>query len=424
MNTLLEIFLKYPSVTIDSRSITKDQIFFAIKGESYDGNKFVLQALEAGAAYCVSSDHAFSGHEKIIVVEDTLISLQQLAHDYRLRFKIPFLAVTGSNGKTTTKELLAQTIGTKYKVHMTKGNYNNHLGVPLTLLSMPPDAEFAIIEMGANHVGEIHQLCEIAAPDYGIVTNIGIAHLEGFGGKEGVKKAKIELYRYLNSNGGICFLNSLEGSTAFVKDILNHNFVSILDIDMNLNKVEVPDSAYLIFSVDEDIYETSIVGEYNYNNIVVALGIGLYFGCGIHEMAKAVTAYLPSNNRSQLLQYKGTDLILDAYNANPSSVINAIDNLSKLQNKKRSLILGDMLELGDSSTEMHKSILDHLKELACWQDVVLIGPIFYSLKDAYNFFRFHQNTEDAAASIQWQDLAGQTILIKGSRGLKLESLIG
>ena len=423
MSSILELFLQYPSVTIDSRNVKKGQIYFAIKGARFDGNEFVLQALESGASYCVSSDLKYSENPSVIIVEDTLLSLQQLATEYRKTFNIPFLAITGSNGKTTTKELLAEVMKTKYKVHMTKGNLNNHLGVPLTLLSMPLDTEFAIIEMGANHVGEIDALCRIAVPDYGIVTNIGIAHLEGFGGVEGVKIAKTELYRYLLENKGIGFVNHQEPSLSFIN---KEEYTSMIGIEENSDlKIELEDtslSGHLVFSVNGHSYVTNLVGNYNFNNILVALSIGRYFACEPMPMANAVASYMPENNRSQMKKINGMDLILDAYNANPSSVSHAIHNIAGLKNKVKSLILGDMLELGESSQALHRETLLLVQNLSDWSGIFLIGPVYYSLKDEFPAFQFYNDTISAKDSINWKELEGQTVLIKGSRGLKLENL--
>lgn len=424
MTNLLELFLEHPSVTIDSRSIKKDQIFFAIKGENFDGNDYVLNALQSGASYCVASDPKFTGEPSVMVVPDTLIALQELAHQYRSTFDIPVLAITGSNGKTTTKELLSKVLSTKFKTHMTRGNYNNHLGVPLTLLEMPVDSEFGIIEMGANHIGEIKDLCVIAAPDHGIVTNIGIAHLEGFGGVEGVKKAKSELYEYLQKHNGLSFYNGAEPSVQFLE---NGQYGQILNIsshdNLDLKLAPTSSGGCLNFTLNGILYNTNLIGNYNFNNILVAIGIGNYFNCDPQQMARAVADYIPENNRSQQKLFKGAKLIMDAYNANPSSMHQAIANLAADRSEIKSLVLGDMLELGELSGKFHLEILDQVQKSGNWRYSTFVGPHFYEFKDSFPEFTFFKSTADAISSWNWDLYTDHVVLIKGSRGLKLESLI-
>lgn len=421
MTPLLKYYLDYPSVTIDSRNIRPGQIFFAIKGEHFDGNNFVMQALEAGAALCVASDTALKGHENVLIVEDTLLTLQDLAREYRETFKFPVLAITGSNGKTTSKELLATVLNTKYKVHYTAGNLNNHLGVPLTLLATPPDADFAVIEMGANHQGEISSLCSIAMPNFGAITNIGAAHLEGFGGMEGVKKGKSELFKYLMANNGLFFLNIEEKSLDFLK--AHDDRIMNISFDSEGITRSKRESEFLSFDFQGNSVETHLVGQYNLNNVLLAFGVGRYFGCDPNKMCAAIAAYIPKNNRSQMTNFHGAHVIMDAYNANPSSVVSAIDNLNKMPDSKKGVILGDMLELGEDSASFHKKILDRIREIGTFAFVSLIGPQYRQFEPVYPEFRFFDSTADALTDIDWQQLKDFTILIKGSRGMQLEKLL-
>lgn len=422
MSALLSHFLDHPSVTIDSRDIKAGQIFFAIRGDHFDGNQFVPAALEAGAALCVASDARYEGREKVIVVPDTLIAIQHLARAYRDTFSIPVLAVTGSNGKTTTKELLSRVLATQFNVHVTKGNLNNHLGVPLTLLAMPRETTFAVIEMGANHVGEIYDLCRIARPGSGLITNIGIAHLEGFGGPQGVRTAKSELFRFLEERQGVRFLNMEEESLRFLAEEDKTGIVEISSNEAGLYPVASGDG-YLAYRLGEEICHTHLVGSYNFNNVLAAFSIGKYFGCDPKAMSGAIASYRPDNNRSQRMRYRDADLILDAYNANPSSVAQALNNLSALPAGRKAAILGDMLELGEDYLRYHRQILMQAREAGTLDRVYLVGPHYFELKEDFPEFYFYESTELALAGIKWEQLSGYTVLVKGSRGLKLETLV-
>ena len=423
MTSLLNKFLEYPSVTIDTRTIVPGQIYFAIKGEHFDGNQFVLQAIEKGAALCISSDKTFLGVDKVFVVDDTLKALQNLASEYRLTFDIPVLAITGSNGKTTTKELLSTVLQTKYRTHFTRGNLNNHLGVPLTLLSTPQDAQFIIVEMGANHIGEIHDLCNIAQPDYGAITNIGIAHIEGFGSPEGVKKAKSELFSFIDNFGKKFFLNTTEQSLLFLQDA-NNKRIAELDYFRTFIEPQSSDGGYLTFNYRKQRVQTNLVGDYNMPNVVLALGVGEYFGCDPNRMIDAIQAYQPTNNRSQLMNINEVDIIMDAYNANPSSMSHAVDNMLNLQQVKRGVILGDMLELGENSIMYHRLLLQKIRDAqGALSMVILVGPQFNALKAEFPEFIYYKNTDEAKSGLDWSQYTGFKVLIKGSRGLKLEALI-
>ncbi|MCO6461723.1 MAG: UDP-N-acetylmuramoyl-tripeptide--D-alanyl-D-alanine ligase [Saprospiraceae bacterium] len=423
MISLLDYFLEFPSVTIDSRTIIPGQIFFAIKGENFDGNRFVDQAIEKGVALCISSDPTFKGRDKVIVVEDTLVALQNLATEYRKTFRIPVLAITGSNGKTTTKELLAAVLNTRYKTHYTQGNLNNHLGVPLTILATPGDAEFLIVEMGANHIGEIKHLCEIAHPDYGAISNIGIAHLEGFGSPEGVKKAKSELFHYINKFGKKFFLNTEEISLSFLNDPTNPLIEEVNSTKTHLMLHQSPQD-FLCLKYFEQIVGTHLVGNYNFNNVLLSIGIGKYFGCHEAEMITAIADYVPRNSRSQMIKYQEVDIILDAYNANPSSMLQAIDNLMNMPSRNKGIILGDMLELGQESEKYHRQILEKIRGVGDKLDlVVLIGPQFKGLSEGFQHFKYYNGIEEANKSFRLSDYRDYLVLIKGSRGMKLEQLI-
>ena len=422
MASLLKYFVEHPSVTIDSRNIKPGQIFFAIKGEHFDGNDFVMQALQEGAAYCIASNPVFHGHDRIIVVDDTLEELQDLAREYRGTFKFPVLAITGSNGKTTSKELLSAVLSTKFKVHCTYGNLNNHLGVPLTLLATPPDTDFAVVEMGANHQGEIRELCAIAKPDYGCITNIVIAHLEGFGGLDGVRKGKSELFEYLMEHHGTFFINVQENSLDFLNDPNNEQLVRISTETEEITILK-PTTDFLSFGWYDLNVDTHLVGQYNFNNILIALGVGRYFGCDGRKMCEAISSYVPRNNRSQMIEYRGAQVIMDAYNANPSSVISALDNLIQNPGFNKGLVLGDMLELGEDSAEYHRKILEYIRKADVFSPVMLIGPRFRQFEQAFPEFQFFGDTDEAVSMIDWKSMAGYTVLVKGSRGVRLEKLV-
>ncbi len=436
MNTpdLYQIFLQHPNVCIDSRKATKDSLFFALKGENFDGNKFAKQALTA-CAYAVVDDPDVVENERYILVEDALEKLQKLAAFHRKRLGTPIIAITGSNGKTTTKELIAAVMEKKYKVAYTQGNLNNHIGVPLTLLSMDKEHEFGIIEMGANHPGEIQLLCKIAAPDFGIITNVGKAHLEGFGSLEGVKKAKGELYAYLYENDGIAFVNydneHLEdmkpphnviyyGTNDFTHcqgQMLNNNaFLSFKWITLDELSNEEP-------VADENVrtINTKLVGDYNFENALAAVCIGDNFNVDPISIKEAIECYEPKNNRSQLSVTANNTLLLDYYNANPSSMRAAILNFVRLDYTDKVLILGDMLELGEASVREHGAIIGLLQEMELSQ-VYLIGTNFYNYSEI-EAFTFFTDVDSCISYLKSNQLKEKQLLIKGSRGIHLEKLL-
>jgi len=407
-------------VTTDTRKLETGSVFFALKGDNFDGNNFVQQALEAGCAYAVTDDPHQPNHPNILKVANVLTTLQQLATHHRRQFKIPVLGITGSNGKTTTKELINAVLETKYKTLYTFGNLNNHIGVPLTLLRLNAETEFAIIEMGANHQGEINALCHIAEPDFGMITNIGKAHLEGFGGIEGVKKGKSEMYRYLHAHGGKLFVN---GDDKVLMD-LSKGMSNILygqeQTYYLTGQPVVSDQATFRLSTlsnNELLIQSNLVGSYNVVNCLAAAAIGRYFGVNDSDIKRGIEAYNPEMNRSQKLKTLKNTLILDAYNANPNSMRAAIDNFATLQAETKWAFLGDMFELGEYSDIEHQAIADLCAAKgirAC-----LIGTHFAKTNSSLQKF---DTVEACKTFILQQDIQQATILIKGSRGMKMEQL--
>jgi UDP-N-acetylmuramoyl-tripeptide--D-alanyl-D-alanine ligase len=421
--TLYPFIQKGASVSIDSRNIDKNTIFFALKGHSLDGNDFALQAIEKGALCAVVDNRNISG-ERIYHTEDTLETLQQLARYHRNHLKIPFIGITGSNGKTTTKELISAVLSKKYKALSTQGNYNNHIGVPLTLLSIRQWHEIAVIEMGANHMGEIDFLSHIAMPDSGIITNVGKAHIEGFGSEENVVIAKTELYRYLEKKHGVVFINQENKKLKENCHVaLRIGYGSQSDYAGRI----ISSSPFLKIAVwqktsDQEIeIQTRLIGDYNFENILAAAAIGSYYGVAWQEIKNAIEEYQPNNNRSQYKNTGKNQLVMDAYNANPSSMAAAIDNFSALQNPEKSYILGDMLELGHTSEAEHKQIVDMLL-MQDFSFAVLVGQEFCSIDVSHpRIFQF-KHFSQASQWLSENPAIGQTILVKGSRGIQLEKL--
>ena len=430
--TLYPIFLKHPNITTDSRKITEGCLFFALKGDNFDGNRYADKALEAGASYAIIDDAAHKKSDKYIVVEDVLKTLQDLANHHRRQFDFPVIAIAGSNGKTTTKELLSAVMSSHYKTHFTKGNFNNHIGVPLTLLQLTEEHEVAIIEIGANHPQEHIELCNIAQPTHGVVTNMGKDHLEGFGGFEGVKKANAEVFNWLAAHKGMIFLNDDE---LFLKDFLPRNARLI-----HYRKSENPSLKNLeyeasIIAADPfltvglldskgQIHEakTKLVGEYNFANIITTIAIGKYFKVPTAKMIVALEAYTPANMRSQIVAHpSGATILLDAYNANPSSMELALKTLSQMPFTRKIAIIGDMRELGDDSKKEHSAIFNFAKSLNI-NHLVTVGAEFQRLNTEGVAF---EDSEKAKAWFSAQTFDQDTcILLKGSRGIKLEIILG
>lgn len=419
---LYKIFLQYPSVQTDSRKIKKDDIFFALKGDNFNGNRFALQALNDGAAYAVVDEEVDVNNSRILQFDDVLTTLQQLAKYHRQQFTVPFIAITGSNGKTTTKELVHAVLASAYKTYTTKGNLNNHIGIPLTLLSVKPDAEMAVIEMGANHQKEIESYCQYALPTHGIITNCGKAHLEGFGGIEGVRKGKGELFDYIKANGGSIFAfddyDYLHDMSKGIADIFWYG-TAHGNITGNVIKSEPFLEVEITKGLNESTIKTQLVGSYNLPNVLVAVAVGKYFKVADDKIKSAIESYIPSNSRSQLMEWKGNKIILDAYNANPTSMKAAIENFARIDAEQKMLFLGGMMELGAESVAEHQGIVDLIQSYQ-WSEVVLVGGDFAKINHP---FRFFFNADEAANWFKQQQFSNAYMLIKGSRSMKMEKLI-
>ena len=463
---LYEIYLKHPSAQTDTRALKQGDIFFALKGPNFNGNTFAPKALELGAAYAVIDEKPAVPDDRLLLVGDVLTTLQDLSLHHRKQFDIPFIAITGSNGKTTTKELVHAALSAEYITYTTRGNLNNHIGIPLTLLSVRRDAEFAVIEMGANHQKEIEGYCRYALPTHGIITNIGRAHLEGFGGPEGVKKGKGELYDHLRDNGGTAFVlrdsDDLRQMSRGIPHVITYG---ARDADYT-GRVAVPNNTTFL---DVEItggattgtIHTQLVGDYNLPNVLAAVAVGKHFGVADNKIRKAIEQYTPSNSRSQLIERDGLHIILDAYNANPSSMRAAIENFARLPISSASgtaspgetkspspgetrpgeakphethetkpnetgagishkiLVLGAMAELGPESLHEHQGIVDLIGQYL-WQDVVLVGGDFLKLHHKYKSF---PNSKEAAQWLKTANLKNAWLLVKGSRSTKMEEVL-
>ncbi len=419
ISNIHSLFLKCSSVSIDTRKIEANSLFVAIKGENFDANTFAKEALEKGASYVIIDNENYFIDQRTILVENSLSTLQNLAKFHRQYLKLPIIALTGSNGKTTTKELINVVLSKKFKTKATVGNLNNHIGVPLTLLSFNKETEFGIVEMGANHKKEIEFLCELAMPDYGYITNFGKAHLEGFGGVEGVIQGKSEMYNYISANDKLAFIN-LEDAIQIEKskNLKVFSFgLNKVNADVNISSIAANPFVEIHFS-DLRI-QTHLIGLYNANNINAALTIGKYFGVDDLAIKDALESYIPENNRSQLLTNGTNQIILDAYNANPSSMMVAIENFLQLQESNKIMVLGDMFELGTESPQEHKAILNLLLDT---KDVVfyLVGKEFYCHRMNNTNFHFYEAFEDFSEYLNGIKIENSSILIKGSRGMALE----
>ena len=419
--TLYQVFKKFPKITTDTRKIEKDSIFFALKGPRFNGNHYALEALEKGAAYAVV-DEEITNNKQFIKVDDVLISLQQLANYHRKELNIPVIAITGSNGKTTTKELLYQVLSKKYNTFATPGNFNNHIGLPLTILQTPQETEMLILEMGDNNLGEVNALCKIAAPDFGLITNIGKDHLEGFGTFENNIRAKSELFHYLIQNRGNAFIPSkdtilINMANLFKQPILFGEKGDFSHIKLNKNTV------YVSFESESGTtYQSQLFGAFNFANIEAAWCIGKYFNISEELIAKAVCEYSPKNNRSQIIQKGKNTLLLDAYNANPSSVSAVLQSFINLKNNQnKTSILGDMLELGKTSSEEHYEIAKQASEAELTS--IFCGPLFYEHKDSFKNSFFFKDKEELIEYLKENKAENHIILLKGSRGMKLETLL-
>jgi len=414
------IYKRFPNVQTDSRKLQKGEIFFALKGPNFNGNQFVKSALELGAAYVVADEFQFED-ERIIYVEDALNTLQQLAKFHREQFDIPFIAITGSNGKTTTKELIHEVLATTYKTYTTTGNLNNQIGIPLTILKIKRDAEMAVIEMGANHLHEIASYCEYAKPRFGLITNIGKAHLEGFGGAENVKKGKGELFDYLRLNGGTAFVN-IDDPAVFDLGKKLKNTVPYGSNGGNINGQILETDPFLKIKIrGKSLFtiQSQLVGNYNLPNLVAASCIGEYFKVSDENIKKAIENYRPSNSRSQLITKDSNTIILDAYNANPGSMKAAIENFANMKGDKKILLLGSMMELGVDSQKEHEEIVSLIDKYK-WHTVVLVGKQFNEVKQRYINF---ENSRQANEWFKNEKPQNSQILVKGSRSMQMERVL-
>ena len=429
LSALYQIFLDCSVVTTDSRNCPKDSLFIALKGDSFNGNAFASQALKDGCSYAIIDEPIYSqeNNEHLIVVEDCLQTLQQLANYHRTQLGTRVIGITGTNGKTTTKELISAVLSQAHNVLFTQGNFNNHIGVPLTLLRLKPEHTLAVIEMGANHPGEIKQLSEIADPDYGIITNVGKAHLEGFGSLEGVIQTKGELYDYLSSKEDATFF--VHHDNSYLMEMVQARTLSPIfygkDKSLYISGEVNGNSPFLSFQWqagkkgEANSVQTQLIGEYNLSNALAAVAIGSYFGVTASQINEALANYIPQNNRSQLKKTARNTLIIDTYNANPTSMMAALENFRNMQVSNKVLILGDMLELGSESQTEHQKIVDYLQEKP-FATVLLIGEQFISTTNRFQCF---QTAQSLIQEFNKANPLNSTILIKGSNGMKLTSVV-
>ena len=428
IQSLYQIYKQYPNITTDTRKIEKDSIFFALKGTNFNGNAFAEKALEMGAKYVVIDEDIYQKGAGYILVEDVLKTLQQLANYHRHQLHIPIVGVTGTNGKTTTKELLYAVVSQKYKAYATKGNLNNHIGVPLTLLAIDDSIELAIIEMGANHLEEIAFLCGIAEPTHGLISNVGKAHLEGFGSFEGVKKTKGELYDWLQDHQGVLFLQADNAhlkemaSVRHIAKVVTYGFSEGNDVVGKLLKANPllqiewqkkgATAAYVV--------DTQLTGSYNTENFLAAIAVGLHFDVSSEAINRGITGYAPTNNRSQIMKTAHNTLICDYYNANATSMAAALDNIRIIEAAKKAIVLGDMFELGAESFEEHKKIVENVRSIPADRKI-FVGKEFFSHQ--YEGGEFYETTAEAKEKLQGKPITDATVLLKASRGMAFENLV-
>ena len=421
IEALYEIYRQFPSVQTDTRKLQKGDLYFALKGPHFNGNSFAEKAIAQGAAYAVIDEDQFAIEGKTILVADVLETLQQLALHHRKQFNIPFVAITGSNGKTTTKELIHTVLSTTFKTYTTEGNLNNHIGVPLTLLKIEKDAQMAVIEMGANHQKEIASYCEIALPTHGLITNCGKAHLEGFGGVEGVRKGKGELFDFIRQNGGSIFrmndYDYLHEMSQGINEVFTYG-TSDADIVGNMAQSD-PFLVVEFIKGFTGTVNTSLVGDYNLPNVLAAVAVGKSFGVSDEKIKAAIESYAPSNSRSQLVNKGANKIILDAYNANPSSMKAAIDNFAKAEGSTKVLVLGAMAELGNESLDEHQGLVDEISRHS-WKAVLLVGGDFLKLQHPFLSF---SKPEEAGEWLQGKNFQDAFLLVKGSRSMQMEKVL-
>lgn len=418
-----ELYLLYKrsfKVTTDTRLELDNSIFFALKGDNFNGNLYAKEALDKGASFAVVDEEQDQFDERFILVKDVLQTLQNLATFHRQRLDIPIIALTGSNGKTTTKELIHAVLRQKFNCKATKGNLNNHIGVPLTILSMKPETEIGVIEMGANHKHEIASLCEIALPDYGYITNFGKVHLEGFGSLEGVIEAKTEMYAYLRKNNKMALINAYDEIQ--VERSKGMNIIKFCSKDSDYPVEFKGADPYVKVDFDNMILQSKLIGKYNYLNIASAIAIGKYFGVSNGQIKEAIEGYAPTNNRSQIITKGSNEIILDAYNANPESMKVAIENLSQLSAKNKVAILGDMYEVGEKSLEEHEKLVQMIRSSNI-QTTYLIGDYFSEIPVTDKNIIQCKNIQDFRSIMENRKLSDAIILIKASRGMALERVL-
>ncbi len=428
IKTLHQHFLESSGVSTDSRNISKNSIFFALKGDNFNGNLFAQEALDKGAhkvivdekAFHKNTDETILNTDETILVENVLLSLQQLASIHRQYLGIPIISLTGSNGKTTSKELINAVLSQKFKIVATKGNLNNHIGVPLTLLNMNKDTEIGIVEMGANHLGEIKMLSEIAQPDYGYITNFGKAHLEGFGSLEGVIQGKTELYQFLKKNNKKIFVNANDS-----KQLVNSEEIERITFGTNKSdyNIQLADSSHqLLVEFKGTQIQSNLVGAYNFANLSAAIAIGAYFKVSIEKIKAGIEGYIPTNNRSQLITKGSNTILMDAYNANPTSMLAALENFKQAKGDNKIMFLGDMFELGKEAEAEHQSIVDFLEENAFGR-VYLVGSNFFKTTNKTTHIKQFETFDALKNMLENNPPKNATILIKASRGMALERIL-
>ena len=410
---LYQFFLKHPIICTDSRKITKGSIFFSLKGKIFNGNKFAEKAIKDGCSFAVVDEKKFATNDKFILVDDVLGTLQNLAKHHRTLLNIPIIGITGTNGKTTSKELINAVLSSEKCCYATKGNFNNHIGVPLSILEITSSHEIAIIEMGANHIGEIAFLCNISQPIFGVITNIGKAHLEGFGSFESVIKAKSELYNYIQKNNGNVFVNNeAELLIELADNIRKTTYGKNGDYKGSI----ASNTPFVSVQFGENSIISNLIGDYQFYNIMLAISVGKYFEITDKNIKKAIESYTPKNNRSEIIKTKSNTIILDAYNANPSSMTAMLHSFAKQNYENKLCILGDMLEMGNTSLQEHKAIIDLANELKL--ECIFIGTEFAQVhKQVYN------STDKFSEFLKEKPIKNKTILLKGSRGITLEKLV-
>ena len=420
INSIYQLFLKCRGISTDSRQLESGNLYISLKGPNFNGNSFAKEALDKGASYAIVDEKEYAINDRYILVDDCLDTLQKLATHHRRNSKAKILALTGSNGKTTSKELIYSVLKSKLNTIATTGNLNNHIGVPLTLLSIQAETQIAIVEMGANHLREIEMLCNIAEPDYGYITNFGKAHLEGFINLEGVIKGKSELYTYLIEKSGLIFINNKDPKQTEITNNYSNKF-TFGETDSNTNYSVKKVNPKISMSIEDVTINTNLFGEYNVENIASAICIGKYFELNNHEIKEGIESYIPNNNRSQILEKGSNKIILDAYNANPTSMKLTLVNFNEMDEENKIVFLGDMYELGESSHEMHQDIVEAIEKMNFDQSY-LLGDLFSKTKFSSKIKAF-STLEDLNNSMKLKEISNATILIKGSRGMQLEKIL-